>query len=116
MGGGKSSGSQTTTVQPMQEQKDLLKTQTDFLKETALPAYQQTVAGAKDIYGQVAPTVGEAAGRAMDVAGRAGAMQEAQGGAAYQTGLQGLKALFDTNLYEDQFYDFFNAVSLSYGV
>jgi hypothetical protein len=102
MGGGKSSGSQTTTVQPMQEQKDLLKTQTDFLKGTALPAYTSTVAGAKDVYGNVAPAVTKAAGTAMDVAGRTGAMQEAEGGAAYKTGLEGLKALFDPQYKEQQ--------------
>jgi hypothetical protein len=102
MGGGKSSGEQKTTVQPMEEQKDLLRTQTEFLKNTALPAYTSTVAGARDVYGNVAPTVGSAATRAMDVAGRTGAMQEAQGGAAYQTGLAGLKALFDPNYKEQQ--------------
>jgi len=102
MGGGKSSGTQQTTVQPMEEQKELLRTQTDFLKDVALPAYTSTVGGAKDVYGQVVPTVSGAATRAMDVAGRTGAMQEAQGGAAYQTGLQGLKALFDPQYKEQQ--------------
>jgi hypothetical protein len=99
---GKSSGKQETTVQMTPEQQDLLKTQTQFLKETALPAYKETVGGARDVYGNVAPKVGEAAGRAMDVAGRTGAMQEAQGGAAYQTGLAGLKALFDPQYKEQQ--------------
>lgn len=102
MGGGKSSGTQQTTVQPMEEQKDLLRTQTQFLKETALPAYQQTVSGAKDIYGRVAPEVASAAGRAMDVSGRTSALQEAQGASAYGTGLAGLKALFDPNYKEQQ--------------
>lgn len=102
MGGGKSSGQQQTTVQMTPEQKELLKTQTDFLKNTALPAYQSTVAGAKDIYGNVAPKVAGAADQAMDVAGRAGALQEAQGGSAYQTGLSGLKALFDPQYKEQQ--------------
>jgi hypothetical protein len=102
MGGGKSSGDQTTTVQPMEEQKDLLRTQTQFLKETALPAYKETVSGAKDIYGNVAPAVATAAGRAMDVSGRTSALQEAQGASAYGTGLQGLKALFDPQYKEQQ--------------
>lgn len=102
MGGGKSSGTQQTTVQMTPEQQRLLGTQTKFLEETALPAYQQTVSGAKDVYGQVAPQVAGAAGRAMDVAGRTGAMQEAQGGAAYETGLSGLKALFDPQYKEQQ--------------
>ena len=102
MGGGKSSGQQTTTVQPMQEQKDLLKVQTDFLSGTALPAYKATVEGAKDVYGNVAPKVAQVAGQAMDVAGRTGALQEAQGASAYGTGLAGLKALFDPNYKEQQ--------------
>lgn len=102
MGGGKSSGTQQTTVQPMEEQKELLRTQTDFLKDVALPAYSSTVGGAKDVYSNVAPQVAGAAGRAMDVAGRTGAMQEVQGGAAYQTGLEGLKALFDPQYKEQQ--------------
>jgi hypothetical protein len=102
MGGGKSSGNQQTTVQPMQEQRDLLKMQTEFLQNTALPAYTSTVSGAKDVYGKVSPKVAEAAGGAMDVAGRTGALQEAQGASAYGTGLAGLKALFDPNYKEQQ--------------
>jgi len=102
MGGGKSSGSQTTTVQMTPEQKKLLGVQTDFLSNTALPAYKGTVGGASEVLADVMPTVRDASGRAMDVAGRTGAMQEAQGGAAYQTGLAGLKALFDPQYKEQQ--------------
>jgi hypothetical protein len=102
MGGGKSSGSQKTTVQPMEEQKDLLKTQTEFLKGTALPAYQQTVAGARDVYGNVAPEVAGAAGRAMDVAGRSSALQEALGAGALGTGVAGLASLFGPQYKEQQ--------------
>ena len=102
MGGGKSSGSQTTTVQPMQEQKDLLKTQTDFLKGTALPAYTSTVAGAKDVYGNVAPEVAGAAGNAMDVAGRSSALQEVVGAGALGTGVAGLASLFGPQYKEQQ--------------
>ena len=102
MGGGKSSGKQETTVQMTPEQQELLRTQTDFLKGTALPAYKETVGGAKDVYGNVAPQVARAAGGAMDVAGRTGALQEAQGASAYGTGLSGLKALFDPQYKEQQ--------------
>jgi hypothetical protein len=102
MGGGKSSGSQTTTVQPMQEQKDLLKAQTDFLKGTALPAYTSTVAGAKDVLTNVAPEVAGAAGRAMDVAGRSSALQEAVGAGALGTGVAGLASLFGPQYKEQQ--------------
>ena len=57
MGGGKSSGSQntTTTVQMPEEQKALLGAQTKFLTNTAFPAYQETIGGAKNVYGRTAP-------------------------------------------------------------
>jgi len=102
MGGGKSSGQQQTTVQMTPEQKELLRTQTDFLRDTALPAYKETVTGAKNIYENVAPAVTKAAGGAMDVASRTSALQEGQGGAAYKTGLEGLKSLFDPQYKEQQ--------------
>ena len=101
MGGGKSSGNQQTTVQPMQEQKDLLAAQTDFLKGTAFPAYQSTVGGAKDVLNQVAPAVQQAAGNASNVAGRTGALQEAAGTGALATGLTGLASLFGSD-YKNQ--------------
>ena len=101
MGGGKSSGNQQTTVQPMQEQKDLLATQNKFLQETALPAYKQTVGGAQDVLGQVMPAVTKAAGGASDVAGRTGALQEAAGTGALATGLSGLASLFGSD-YKNQ--------------
>ena len=101
MGGGKSSGGSQTTVQPMQEQKDLLAAQTDFLKGTAFPAYQSTVGGAKDVLNQVAPAVQQAAGNASNVAGRTGALQEAAGTGARATGLTGLASLFGSD-YKNQ--------------
>jgi hypothetical protein len=102
MGGGKSSGSQQTTVQPMEEQKDLLRTQTEFLKGTAMPAYASTVGGAKDVMGQVMPAVTKAAGGASDVAGRTGAIQELAGTGALATGLTGLASLFGPQYKEQQ--------------
>lgn len=102
MGGGKSSGGQTTTVQPMQEQKDLLKAQTEFLQGTAFPAYKQTVAGAGDVMGQVMPAVQQAAGGASNVAARTGALQEAAGTGALATGLTGLASLFGPQYKEQQ--------------
>jgi len=102
MGGGKSSGTQTTTVQMTPEQRELLKTQTDFLKGTALPAYQQTVGGAKDVLGQVMPAVQQTAGNASDVAARTGALQEVAGTGALATGLGGLASLFGKDYKEQQ--------------
>ena len=102
MGGGKSTGEQKTTVQMTPEQQELLKLQTGFLKDTAMPAYAGTVQGAKETLGRVSPAVEAAANRAMDVSGRTSALQEAQGASAYGTGLQGLKALFDPQYKEQQ--------------
>ena len=101
MGGGKSSGGSQTTVQPMQEQKDLLKAQTGFLTGTAFPAYQNTVAGGKDVLNQVMPAVTKAAGGASDVAARTGALQEVAGTGAMATGLSGLASLFGSD-YKNQ--------------
>jgi hypothetical protein len=102
MGGGKSSGQQQTTVQPMEEQKDLLRTQTEFLKGTALPAYKETVGGAQNVLADVMPAVTKAAGGASDVAGRTGAIQELAGTGALATGLSGLASLFGPQYKEQQ--------------
>ena len=103
MGGGKSSGSQntTTTVQMTPEQRELLGEQTKFLKNTAFPAYQNTISGAKDVYNQTAPAATTAARTAMDVAGRSGALQERTGAGALTSGIRGLQSLFDPQ-YEQQ--------------
>ena len=98
MGGGKSSGSSSAVLTP--EQKDLLQTQTAALKETFLPAYQNTIAGAKDVlYGTAAnamPAMNTALGvaeRGMNVGQAVGeggmyAGSRGQGNlASYQTGV-----------------------------
>jgi hypothetical protein len=92
MGGGK--GSTSTTVEMTPEQREQIKLQTEALRSTFLPAYQSTVGGAKDIYGQVAPAATAAAGTASDVAGAAGALQGAVGAKSYLTGTSGLEKLF----------------------
>ena len=102
MGGGKSSGSQQTTVQPTQEQNDLLKAQTNFLTNTAFPAYQSTVAGAKDVLNQVAPAVQQAAGNASNVAGNVGALSGNVGAGALMQGVSGLQSLFNPQYEQNQ--------------
>ena len=99
---GSSKGSSQTTVQPTQEQRDLLRAQTNFLTGTAFPAYQATVGGAKDVMGQVMPGATTAAQTAMDVSGRAGALQEAGGAGAYLQGLTGLQNLFSPQYKQQQ--------------
>ena len=100
MGGGK--GSSTSTVQMTPEQQQLLGAQTKFLTETAFPAYQQTVGGARTAYGQTAPAATSAAQTAMDVGQRAGALQEAGGTGAYLSGLTGLQKLFSPQYKQEQ--------------
>lgn len=92
MGGGK--GSTSTQVEMTPEQREQIKLQTEALRSTFLPAYQKTVAGAKDVYGRVAPAATAAAGTASDVAGAAGALQGAVGARSYLTGTEGLEKLF----------------------
>ena len=90
---GSSKGSSSTSVQQTPEQAALLKAQTGFLTNTAFPAYQNTIAGALNAYNQTNPAATTAANTAMDVSGRAGALQEAGGSQAYQTGLGGSQNL-----------------------
>ena len=92
MGAGK--GSTSTTAELTPEQREQIRLQTDALRSTFLPAYQSTVGGAKDVYGQVAPATTAAAGTASDVAGAAGALQGAVGAKSYLTGTEGLEKLF----------------------
>lgn len=102
MGGGKSSGSQTTTVQMTPEQRDILATQSEALKNTFLPAYQQTIGGAQQAYNQANPAATRAAQTALDVSGRAGALQEAAGAGSLMTGIQGLQSLFSPQYEQNQ--------------
>jgi hypothetical protein len=99
---GSSKGSSQTAPVVTQEQKDLLRAQTGFLTETALPAYQKTVGMAGNVYGQVNPATTTAAQTAMNVAGRAGALQEAGGSQAYLQGMQGISNLFSPQYKEQQ--------------
>lgn len=94
MGGGKSSGAQTTTVQMTPEQQDILKTQGQALKNTFLPAYQNTIAGAQTAYNQANPAATQAAQTAMNVAGQTGQLQQQVGTGSLLSGVQGLQSLF----------------------
>jgi hypothetical protein len=93
MGMGKSSGNQTTTVQMTPEQQETLRIQNDALKNTFLPAYQNTVAGAQNVYNQAATPVGAAAGNASTVASQTGRLQQNAGDLALQKGLLGQNTL-----------------------
>ena len=100
MGSGKSSGSQQAQVTP--EQRDLMATQTAALKNTFLPAYQQTIGQAGQVYGQTAPAATTAANQASDVAAQTGGVQQAAGTAGTAIGMSGLASLFNPQYEEGQ--------------
>ena len=100
MGFGKGSSNQEAKLTPQQERA--LNVQTNALESTFLPAYQRTVGGAQDIYGRVSPAVSTAAQTAMDVSGRAGALQEAVGAGSYVQGTEGLSNLFSDDYKTEQ--------------
>ena len=100
MGGGK--GRSSTTVEVTPEQREALRAQTEALTGTFLPAYKNTIGKAEDVYGQVNPSVNTAAQTAMNVSGRAGALQEAGGSRSYIKGMQGLEQLFSPQYKEEQ--------------
>jgi hypothetical protein len=102
MGGGKSSGSSQTQIELSPEQRQAIQAQTNFLTNTAFPAYKETIGGAKTLVGNVMPAVQGAASNASNVAGRTGAAQEIGGAAAYGTGLAGLAGLFGPQYKEQQ--------------
>jgi len=86
MGGGK--GSSSSSVQMTPEQQRLLTLQTDALQNTFLPAYQSTVTGAKDVYGQVNPFINQAAQNTYQNAASVSNAQQNIGGQLSQGGQQ----------------------------
>lgn len=122
MGFGKGSGSSAPVV--TEEQKELLRAQTGFLTDTALPQYKKTISGAEEVLGATAanayPSMMTALGvaeRGMNVGqsvGESGMYAGSQGQgnlAQYQTksgqnlfnaGSEGLKGLFSPDYKNEQ--------------
>ena len=100
MGGGKSSGSSSAVLTP--EQKDLLQTQTAALKETFLPAYQNTIAGAKDVLYGTAANALPAMQTALNAAETGGRTSLQQGESALNAGVQNLGQLFSPQYKQEQ--------------
>jgi hypothetical protein len=99
-GGGKSSGNQQAVV--TQEQKDLLKAQTGFLTDTALPAYQKTLGMADTAYGNTLGNATNAAQNASNVASQTGAVQQGLGTLGAVGGMAGLASLFNPQYEQGQ--------------
>lgn len=100
MGFGKSSGS--TSVQMTPEQQRALTLQTDALEKTFIPAYENTVTGAKTLYDTMSTTANKAATDAAKLATSVGSTLDTQGTNALKTGVTGLTALFDPKYEEEQ--------------
>jgi hypothetical protein len=101
MGFGK--GSSTSSVQMTPEQADLLKTQTGALKETFLPAYQNTIAGAKDVLYGTAANAMPAMNTALGLAERGANVGQAVGEGGMYAGSrgQGNLAQYQTQVGQD---------------
>lgn len=102
--GQKGGGSQTVVQAPQltQEQKDLLRAQTDLFTKTLGPTYERTVEGAKDIYQGLAPGFAEQAQLGQAAAGRVGDIYEAAGTGALGLGLSGLSSVFGPEYQQQQ--------------
>jgi hypothetical protein len=100
LGGGKSSGTQSATLTP--EQTELLKAQTGFLTDTAFPAYEKTITGARDALDIANPYIADSASTAYRNAYDIGSTQQKAGTTGLTTGMAGLASLFDPNYEKGQ--------------
>jgi hypothetical protein len=98
---GKGGGTTYQTPELSPEQRAAIQAQTNMLTGTIIPAYQQAVSGATDIYNLGAPGVTQAAQNLAGVAGQAQNVLGSTGESALRTGVTGLQSLFDRN-YEQQ--------------
>ena len=100
MGGGKSSGNQSTSTQLTPQQTETLNLQNTALANL-IPTYLNTVGGATNIYNQETPNLNTAAMNATQAANAVGQTQYNTGQNALQSGIQGLQSLFSPQ-YEQQ--------------
>lgn len=98
---GKSGGTTYQTPELSPEQRQAIAAQTAMLTGTIVPAYQQAVTGATELYNLGAPGVTRAAQNLAGVAGQAQQVLGSTGESALRTGVTGLQSLFDRN-YEQQ--------------
>jgi len=104
MSGGKGGGSTTTVQAPQvtQEQKDLLKAQTQLYTDTLLPTYKNTVGGAKDLYDKTSGGYADQAKLGQDQANQTADTLGGFGSDALKTGLSGLTGLFGKDYEQNQ--------------
>jgi hypothetical protein len=97
---GKSSGSSAPVV--TDEQKAAIKAQTNLLTGTIIPAYQQAVGGATNVYNAGAGGVLNAAQNQAGMARQAQDVLGSTGESALRTGISGLQQIFDPKYMEQQ--------------
>lgn len=100
MGMGKSSGTTSATLTP--EQSEVLKLQTAALRDTFLPAYQNTIGGAGAVLRDVQPYQNQAAKAAYTQAGDVSQNAITGANAMISSGNKTLQALFDPNYEQGQ--------------
>jgi hypothetical protein len=100
MGSGKSSGSSSAAL--TQEQKDQIAAQTGFLKDTLIPAYQNTIKGAEANYTEANPYLVAAAKKGYDISGDVAKNASKDATGMINTGATGLSSLFDKNYEANQ--------------
>jgi hypothetical protein len=87
MGFGKGSGSSAPVV--TEEQKELLRAQTGFLTDTALPQYKKTISGAEEVLGATAANAVPSMMTALGVAERGMNLGQSVGEGGMYAGSQG---------------------------
>ena len=101
MGGGKSSGSQSTQAQLTPEQIQTINLQNDFLK-SYLPTLSGVTQGAGQAYQGQAGQLDQASQNAINTANNVGNIQGNVGSSALQQGTQGLSNLFSPQYEQEQ--------------
>lgn len=95
-------GSSSTNVNLTDEQKELLRLQTGQLRDVFMPAYTNTVGGARDLYNQTSPYTTQSALDAFNQFGDVASESFGQASSAYKQGMEGLKNLFDPEYEKNQ--------------
>lgn len=100
MGFGKGSSSSAPVV--TEEQKELLRAQTGFLTDTALPQYKKTIGGAEERMTGLQPFIEKAAKNVFDRSGDIASGATKQAGELVTSGSTTLGALFDPQYEQNQ--------------
>jgi len=88
-------GSSTTTANLTPEQTDLLKYQTQQLKDVFMPQYTGAVQGAKDVYSTLSPYANQAALNQYNLTGDVSKNAITGANNAYSSGMNDLVKLFN---------------------